>query len=192
MTSIYLRRGKEESLKRRHPWIFSGAIERIESGGRQLEEGEVVDVYTRSGEFIARGHYQIGSIAVRVLAFAREEIDDAWWLDKISSAFAVRRTLGLADNPHTTCYRLVHGEGDSLSGLVVDVYGATAVVQCHSVGMYRSREAIARAIVEALGGRVTSVYDKSSQTVPYKANLNAVDGYLAGGSEGGGSEVLEN
>ena len=189
---IYLRRGKEESLKRRHPWIFSGAIERIESGGRQLEEGEVVDVYTRSGEFIARGHYQIGSIAVRVLAFAREEIDDAWWLDKISSAFAVRRTLGLADNPHTTCYRLVHGEGDSLSGLVVDVYGATAVVQCHSVGMYRSREAIARAIVEALGGRVTSVYDKSSQTVPYKANLNAVDGYLAGGSEGGGSEVLEN
>ena len=192
MTVIYLRRGKEESLRRRHPWIFSGAIERIENGGKPLEEGEVVDVCTRDGEFIARGHYQIGSIAVRVLAFERENIDLTWWRDKIASAYAVRCMLGLADNPQTSCYRLVHGEGDSLSGLVVDIYGNTAVMQCHSAGMFRARADIAQAIVDAMGGRITAVYDKSSQTVPYKANLNAQDGYLYGSAEGRDTAVTEN
>lgn len=191
-TKLYLRRGKEESLNRRHPWIFSGAIERIDSAGRMVEEGELVDVYTHSGDFIARGHYQIGSIAVRVLAFAQEETDYEWWRGKIASAFGLRRMAGLIDNDRTTCYRLVHGEGDYLPGLVADVYGSTAVIQCHSVGMYRSREIIARAIMDVSEGRITAVYDKSSQTVPYKANLNAVDSYIAGAEDEGSTIVLEN
>lgn len=185
---IYLRRGKEESLLRRHPWVFSGAIEGVSA---EPSEGEIVDIVTIKGEFIARGHYQIGSIAVRVLSFEQEEIDQNWWNNRITAALAVRKALGLADNEQTTCYRLIHGEGDSLPGLVVDIYNHVAVVQCHSVGMYFSREEIAEAIREAYDGRITAVYDKSSQTVPFKAQLDAVDGYLYGnGAED--EVVLEN
>ena len=143
---IHLRRGKEESLLRRHPWIFSGAIESVRYDGNEIPEGALVDVYTRSGDFIARGHYQIGSIAVRVLSFCRETIDQEWWNRRIAVAHDVRRTLGLTDNPDTNCYRLVHGEGDALPGLVVDIYGTAAVVQCHSVGMYHARMEIAAAV----------------------------------------------
>ena len=189
---IFLRRGKEESLLRRHPWIFSGAIGRVECPSDSIAEGEVVDVHTAAGDFIARGHYQIGSIAVRVLTFAQEPIDAAWWCERIRSAYDVRRTLGLIGNAATTCYRLVHGEGDSLPGLVVDIYGTTAVVQCHSVGMYRARMQIAEALREVYGERLTAIYDKSSQTVPYKAGLNAVDGYLVGKAAAPAQEVLEN
>ncbi len=189
---IYLRRGKEESLLRRHPWIFSGAIERVKNDG-ELREGEVVDVFTRSGDFIARGHYQIGSIAVRVLTFEEEEqIDQPWWNHRIAVAMDVRRALSLTDNEQTNCYRLVHGEGDSLPGLVIDIYGSTAVVQCHSVGMYLSRMAIAEALRQAYGERLTAIYDKSSQTVPFKAGLNAVDGYLWGRSASKNNVVMEN
>ena len=177
---------------RRHPWIFSGAIERVECDS-DIAEGEVVDVYAHNGSFVARGHYQIGSIAVRVLSFdSAETIDYAWWQSKIASAYGVRRLLGLVDNADTTCYRLVHGEGDSLPGLVVDIYGSTAVVQCHSVGMYRSRQDIARAITSVYGDRISAVYDKSSQTVPFKANLNPTDGYLYGLSAEKNNVVLEN
>ena len=189
---IFLRRGKEESLLRRHPWIFSGAIGRVECPSDTIAEGEIVDVHTAAGDFIARGHYQIGSIAVRVLTFAQEPIDAAWWHARIRSACEVRRTLGLIGNAATTCYRLVHGEGDSLPGLVIDIYGTTAVVQCHSVGMYRSRMQIAEALREVYGERLAAVYDKSSQTVPYKAGLNAVDGYLMGKVATPTQEVSEN
>ena len=189
---IFLRRGKEESLLRRHPWIFSGAIGRVECPSDTIAEGEIVDVHTAAGDFIARGHYQIGSIAVRVLTFAQEPIDAAWWRARIRSACEVRRTLGLIGNAATTCYRLVHGEGDSLPGLVIDIYGTTAVVQCHSVGMYRSRMQIAEALREVYGERLAVVYDKSSQTVPYKAGLNAVDGYLMGKVATPTQEVSEN
>lgn len=190
---IYLRKGKEESLARRHPWIFSGAIDYIEAEEEsQIAEGALVEVYTRSGDFIALGHYQIGSIAVRVLSFEREEIDQAWWNRRIAVARDVRRALGLLDDPQTTCYRLVHGEGDSLPGLVVDIYGTAAVVQCHSVGMYRSRREIAEAIRAAYGERITAIYDKSSQTLPYKADLGAVDGYLWGISDHASQTVLEH
>ena len=189
---IFLRRGKEESLLRRHPWIFSGAIGRVECPSDTIAEGEIVDVHTAAGDFIARGHYQIGSIAVRVLTFAQEPIDAAWWRARIRSACEVRRTLGLIGNAATTCYRLVHGEGDSLPGLVIDIYGTTAVVQCHSVGMYRSRMQIAEALREVYGERLAAVYDKSSQTVPYKAGLNAVDGYLMGKVATPTQEVSEN
>ena len=188
---IFLRRGKEESLLRRHPWIFSGAIGRVECPSDTIAEGEIVDVHTAAGDFIARGHYQIGSIAVRVLTFAQEPIDAAWWRARIRSACEVRRTLGLIGNAATTCYRLVH-EGDSLPGLVIDIYGTTAVVQCHSVGMYRSRMQIAEALREVYGERLAAVYDKSSQTVPYKAGLNAVDGYLMGKVATPTQEVSEN
>ena len=189
---IFLRRGKEESLLRRHPWIFSGAIGRVECPSDTIAEGEIVDVHTAAGDFIARGHYQIGSIAVRVLTFAQEPIDAAWWRARIRSACEVRRTLGLIGNAATTCYRLVHGEGDSLPGLVIDIYGTTAVVQCHSVGMYRSRMQIAEALREVYGERLAAVYDKSSQTVPSKAGLNAVDGYLMGKVATPTQEVSEN
>ena len=189
---IFLRRGKEESRLRRHPWIFSGAIGRVECPSDTIAEGEIVDIHTAAGDFIARGHYQIGSIAVRVLTFAQEPIDAAWWRARIRSACEVRRTLGLIGNAATTCYRLVHGEGDSLPGLVIDIYGTTAVVQCHSVGMYRSRMQIAEALREVYGERLAAVYDKSSQTVPYKAGLNAVDGYLMGKVATPTQEVSEN
>lgn len=192
INTVHLRRGKEESLLRRHPWVFSGAIERITEGERPLLEGDIVDVVTKQGEFIARGHWQIGSIAVRVLSFEREEIDQAWWNRRIAEARTLRHTLGLVGNTETTCYRLVHGEGDLLPGLVVDIYNRTAVVQCHSVGMYHSRQAIATAIREAYGDAIDAIYDKSSQTLPFKADLGAIDGYLYGRTAERDNIVLEN
>ena len=189
---IYLRRGKEESLLRRHPWIFSGAIERVECKD-EIKEGEIVEVYTKAGDFIARGHYQIGSIAVRVLTFEKDEkIDQEWWNKRIAIAHDVRRSLSLTENEKTNCYRLIHGEGDSLPGLVVDIYDTTAVVQCHSVGMYLSRMAIAEALRNTYGERITAIYDKSSQTIPFKAGLNAVDGYIWGSSDHKSHVVYEN
>lgn len=192
LNTVHLRRGKEESLERRHPWVFSGAIERISENIAPLSEGDLVDVVTKSGDFIARGHWQIGSIAVRVLTFEKEEIDQSWWNRRISEALGVRKALGLVDSADTTCYRLVHGEGDLLPGLVVDIYERTAVVQCHSVGMYHSRAAIAEALREAYGDKLTAIYDKSSQTLPFKADLGAVDGYLWGRCEQSDNVVLEN
>ena len=192
LTTVHLRRGKEESLHRNHPWVFSGAIEHISENLAPLNEGDLVDVVTKQGEFIARGHWQIGSIAVRVLSFEQEDIDQAWWNRRISEAKGVREALGLVDNASTTCYRLVHGEGDLLPGLVIDIYERTAVVQCHSVGMYRSRAAIAEALREAYGDRLEAIYDKSSQTLPFKADLGAIDGYLWGRNEQKDNIVLEN
>lgn len=190
---VYLRRGKEESLQRHHPWIFSGAIDHIRAEEEsQIVEGGLVEVYTHAGDFIAQGHYQSGSIAVRVLSFEREPIDQAWWNRRVAIAYDVRRTLGLLDNPSTTCYRLVHGEGDGLPGLVVDIYGTVAVVQCHSVGMYHSRQAVAQAILAAYDNQLTAIYDKSSQTIPFNARLDAVDGYLWGNSNHASQVVLEN
>ncbi len=191
VAQVCLKRGKEESLLRRHPWIFSGAVEYIKAE-EEPREGDLVDVYTKQGEFIARGHYQIGSIAVRVLSFEQEPIDAAWWQGRIASAYGVREQMGLVESAETTCYRLVHGEGDSLPGLVIDIYGSTAVVQCHSVGMYRARHEIAEALKKVYGPKLKAIYDKSSQTVPYKAGLNAVDGYLYGRVEHPTQEVLEN
>lgn len=192
LACVHLRRGKEESLLRRHPWVFSGAIDHIAEGDKALAEGDVVDVITKGGEFIARGHYQIGSIAVRVLTFDEEAIDAKWWEERIAHAKALRESLGMVNNRDTTCYRLVHGEGDLLPGLVVDVYGRTAVVQCHSVGMYHSRLLIAEAIRKAYGEEIEAIYDKSSQTLPFKADLGAIDGYLWGRSENPDAVVLEN
>ena len=192
LSIVALRRGKEESLERRHPWVFSGAIEKITEGSKPLAEGDVVDVVTKQGDFIARGHYQIGSIAVRVLTFEKEAIDQQWWNNRVAKAKELRETIGMVGNSSTTCYRLIHGEGDLLPGLVVDIYGTTAVVQCHSVGMYLSRHAIVEAIREAYGELIEAIYDKSSQTLPYKAELGAIDGYLWGRNPEKENVVLEN
>ena len=189
---VHLRRGKEESLLRRHPWVFSGAIERISEGLSPLAEGDIVDVVTKQGEFIAKGHYQIGSIAVRVLSFEQVDIDAKWWEERIAKAKELREAMALINNSDTTCYRLVHGEGDILPGLVIDVYGRTAVVQCHSVGMYLSRQHIAEAIRKAYGSEIEAIYDKSSQTLPFKADLGAIDGYLWGRTAEPNAVVLEN
>ncbi len=174
---IILKKGKEESLLRFHPWIFSGAIRFVEE---DLEEGDLVTVLDAEGNFLAQGHFQIGSIAVRILSFRQEAIDRAWWTGKIRQAYDYRCALDLADSPQTSCYRLVHGEGDSLPGLVIDIYGRTAVVQAHSVGMYLSRHEIKEALLEVYGDRITAVYDKSSGTLPFKAGIEAADQYLFG------------
>lgn len=184
---ITLKRGKEESLKRYHPWIFSGAIQTSDG---ELEEGDLVDVYTAEGAFIARGHCQIGSIACRVLTFKEEAIDAAWWQMRVGQAYKLRQALGLIGSRETNCYRLIHGEGDSLPGLIVDIYGKTAVMQAHSVGMYVSRMAVAEAIRAVYGGQIEAVYDKSSGTLPFNSGIEAIDGYLFGHSSD--EPVLEN
>jgi 23S rRNA (cytosine1962-C5)-methyltransferase len=178
--NIYLKKGKEESLLRFHPWVFSGAIHHADEG---IEEGEIVKVITAGGQFIAVGHFQIGSIAVRVLSFSDITIDDDFWRERLQSALRMRLSIGIADNPNNNTYRLVHGEGDLLPGLVVDVYGKTAVMQAHSVGMHVCREAIARNLVEVMGNRVENVFYKSETTLPFKADLGQENGFLYGGSE---------
>ena len=176
---VYLKPGKEESLKRFHPWVFSGAIARVEG---EPEEGEIVDVYTSKKEFIACGHFQIGSIAVRVLSFRQEEISHDFWKHRLEVALDLRRSLGLVDNPENNTYRLVHGEGDNLPGLIIDVYGQTAVMQAHSAGMHVYRMEIAEALSEVMGDIVKHIYYKSETTLPYKADLGPENGFIKGGS----------
>ena len=176
---VYLKAGKEESLKRFHPWVFSGAIARIEG---EPEEGEIVDVYTSKKEFIACGHFQIGSIAVRVLTFRQEEINRDFWKHRLEVALDLRRSLNLVDNPENNTYRLVHGEGDNLPGLIIDVYGQTAVMQAHSAGMHVDRMEIAEALSEVMGNIVKHIYYKSETTLPFKADLGPENGFIKGGS----------
>lgn len=177
--NLYLRKGKEESLKRFHPWIFSGAVHHIDG---EPEEGEVVRVLTSEGDFMAVGHWQIGSIAVRVLSFEDCTVDAAFWERRLQVAYQLRRRVGLAGRVENDIYRLVYGEGDGLSGLVVDVYGPTAVIQAHSVGMHVSRMEIAKAIVKVTDGDIKNVYYKSETTLPFKAGLGQENGFIIGGS----------
>lgn len=181
MISIRLKRGKEESLKRYHPWIFSGAIASM-SG--QPAEGEIVEVTDSEGRYLATGHYQIGSITVRALSFERRPIDRDFWYSRLHEAWLMRRAIGVSGRPDNDIYRLVHGEGDRLPGLVIDVYGRTAVMQAHSVGMHLVREEIASALREATDGEVENVYYKSETTLPYKAGLEQENGFLIGGDNG--------
>lgn len=176
---LFLRKGKEESLKRFHPWVFSGAIHHIEG---DPEEGEIVDVLTSEGEFIAVGHWQIGSIAVRVLSFEKRDIDTLFWEERLRVAYELRCAIGVARNPINNTYRLVHGEGDGLPGLIVDVYGKTAVMQAHSVGMHVNRNDVADAILKVTEGTVENIYYKSETTLPFKANLGPENGFIRGGS----------
>lgn len=175
--NIYLKRGKEESLLRFHPWVFSGAIHHADDG---IQEGETVRVIASSGDFIAVGHYQVGSIAVRVLSFSDIAIDQSFWRERLSAALTMRCHIGIADNPENNTYRLVHGEGDWLPGLVIDCYGSTAVMQAHSVGMHLHRMDICQALTDIMGGRIQQVYYKSETTLPYKAHLEEEDGFIFG------------
>lgn len=177
---VYLKPGKEETLKRFHPWVFSGAIAKVEG---EPEEGEVVDVYTSKKEFVACGHFQIGSIAVRVLTFRQEVIDRDFWKRRLEVAKDLRRALGVLGNPNNNTYRLVHGEGDNLPGLIIDVYDHTAVMQAHSAGMHVYRMEIADALSEVMGDVIQHIYYKSETTLPFKADLLATEnGFIKGGS----------
>ena len=178
--SIYLKKGKDESLRRFHPWVFSGAISHVDDG---IEEGDTVRVINHDGEFIGVGHFQIGSIAVRMLSFEDIDIDAAFWKKRLASALKMRQDICIADNPANNTYRLVHGEGDNLSGLVIDCYGKTAVMQAHSVGMHVSRNDIARQLVDVMGGRIENVFYKSETTLPYKAGLGQENGFIIGGCD---------
>lgn len=177
MKQIHLKRGKEDSLRRFHPWIFSGAIQ---SMSEEPAEGEVVKVFTNENEYIATGHYQIGSIMVRVLSFSDEGIDQAFYERKLAIALDVRRSIGVIQEDNNT-YRLVHGEGDNLPGLVIDIYGATAVMQAHSVGMHQDRMMIAQALKTVMGDELHNIYYKSETTLPYKAELEQENGFILGG-----------
>lgn len=188
--SVYLKKGKEESLRRFHPWVFSGAIARMDDG---LEEGDVVRVIGFDGSFLGVGHVQVGSIAVRILSFHDVAIDDDFWQSRLAAAWQVRRSIGIYRTEEAsfggehfsrgvnTTYRLVHGEGDNLPGLVIDCYGKTAVMQAHSVGMHVSRMAIAKALKEVMGDRLDHVYYKSETTLPFKANLGQENEFILGG-----------
>ena len=175
MIKVILKRGREESLRRFHPWVFSGAIAEIQ--GNPLE-GDIVSVHASDGEFLAYGHYQIGSIAVRVLSFDESALRADFWEDMLARALEVRVACGLHGSADTNCYRLVHGEGDNLPGLIIDYYDGVCVLQAHSVGMFRAKKQISDALRAVYGSELKAVYDKSSGTAPFKAGLDLIDGYL--------------
>ena len=233
MVKIILKRGRDESLRRFHPWVFSGAVAQVQGSPA---EGDIVGVYSAEGQFLACGHWQVGSIAVRILSFDADPTAPGFWVDSISRALAVREAVGLyrvgrsgelppetsgcagplpsddgplplnvprvavfpeavaASCPQTNCFRLVHGEGDGLPGLIIDWYDGVCVMQAHSVGMFRAKGQICEALKAVFGDRLKAVYDKSSGTAPFKAGLDLVDGYLyrAEGFDASEAVVLEN
>ena len=183
---IVLKPGKEQSLKRFHTWVFSGAIQKIYG---KVAEGDLVSVFSAENEFLGTGHYQIGSIAIRIVTFSDEVIDYNFWKKKIENIWNLRKSLGFAETTETNVFRLVNGEGDGMPGLIIDFYNGTAVMQMHSIGMYLIREELVKALKEVLGEKLKAVYDKSAKTLPFKADINPEDGYLFG--EGSNKEVLE-
>jgi 23S rRNA (cytosine1962-C5)-methyltransferase len=177
-TRVILKSGKDQSLRRYHPWVFSGAIKKIK--GNQPSEGDVVNVYDNKDEFLGKGHYQKSSIAVRILTFRDIPVDSTFWKDKITAAWHVRKMLGLIDNPDTNVFRLVNAEGDGLPGLIVDYYNGVAVIQAHSVGMYQNIQLIKEALLGLFGDQLHAVYNKSSSTLPFKADVEKENYYLYG------------
>jgi 23S rRNA (cytosine1962-C5)-methyltransferase len=179
MHTIILKKGKDEAVRRFHPWIFSGAIQNTEGG---IADGDLVEVQDFKRQFLAVGYYNDGSIAVRVLSFEKTAIDQNFWTQKIQNAYDYRQRLGLTDSKSTTCYRLIHAEGDGLAGLIVDIYGNVAVVQCHSIGMHRQIEAIKQALISVFGEKLNAIYDKSSETLPpqYISQNSIKNDYLLG------------
>jgi 23S rRNA (cytosine1962-C5)-methyltransferase len=177
---IILKPGKEQSLLRFHPWVFSGAIK---SGTSGLNEGDIVKVYSNNGEFLAWGHFQIGSIAVRLFSFEPVTVDSSFWRSKLEKALMLREQLGLLNNKDTNVFRLINGEGDGMPGLIVDYYNGTAVFQMHSIGMYQIKNQLANILKELMQNKLSAVYDKSATTLPFKANTGAVDGYIFGNND---------
>ena len=184
---IILRPKREVAVKRFHPWVFSGAIKKIEG---TPEDGNVVEVYSSTGKYLATGHYHKGSIMVRIFSFQATQSNPGFWQNKLAQAYALRKRLGLTENPSTDCFRLVHGEGDGLPGLVIDLYGETAVVQCHSIGMHREREKLAEGLKAVFGNRLKSIYDKSEESLPATYAATVQNQYLFG--EFSDKPVLEN
>lgn len=184
---IVLKSGKDQSLRRFHPWVFSGAIKKIDGPAR---EGELVDLYDNKDEYLASGHYQQGSIAVRVISFEAVETDQQFWDLKIANAWNLRKKLGLAGNAHTNVFRWVNAEGDGMPGLIVDYYGGAAVIQMHSIGMHRNLDAIVESLKRAAGDQLHTIYNKSESTLPDKPGITGKSGFLMGDLERG--EVLEN
>lgn len=178
--NLYLKKRKEESLRRFHPWVFSGAVHHTDEG---IEEGDVVRVLDAEGNFLAVGHWQIGSITVRVLSFNDINIDTDFWIARLKAALDLRVAIGLAGQGNNNTFRLVHGEGDNLPGLVIDVYGQTAVLQAHSVGMHKARKEIAEALLQITNNRIKNVFYKSETTLPYKANLGQENGFIVGSTK---------
>ncbi len=186
-TKIVLKSGKDQSVKRFHPWIFSGAIKKTYGS---LAEGDLVEVFSNQDEFLGIGHYQIGSIAVRIVSFEKVDPDYNFWRNKIESAWNLRKMLGFTENTETNVFRVIHAEGDGMPGLIVDFYNGTAVMQMHSVGMFLIRDVLVKALKEVIGDKLKAVYDKSAKTLPFKADINPEDGFLFG-EESTKSEVLE-
>ena len=186
-TKIVLKSGKDQSLRRFHPWVFSGAIKKIHGTAR---EGELMDVYDNKDEYLATGHYQEGTIAVRVLSFEPFEANQAFWDSSIAKAWKLREILGLVSDPQTSVFRWVNAEGDGLPGLIVDYYAGTAVVQMHSIGMYRQLDAIHKALTKVKGANLLTIYNKSNSSLPDKPGITERSGFLLGAKEQG--EVLEN
>ncbi len=184
---VILKPGKEQSIKRLHPWIFSGAIKKIES---KPAEGDTVEIFSNTGEYLATGHYQIGSIAVRIYSFYQVTPDFDFWTKKFKAAWDLRQTLGLTDNTDTNVYRLVNGEGDGMPGFIVDYYNGIVVMQMHSVGMYLLREQLAEVIKALYGDKLISIYDKSESTIPVKAGLGIKNKFIYG--EQSVIEIMEN
>ncbi len=185
---LYLAAGKEHSLKRFHPWVFSGAIRKVEG---EPAEGDVVEVYSKQREFLGMGHYAPGSIAVRIFSFEQVEPDYNFWKNKVQQAYDYRVQVGLIGNAHTDVYRLLYAEGDGVPGLIVDVYKDTAVLQAHSLGMHNARHEVAKALQEVYGGTLKAIYDKSAESLPQKAAAGVQNGYLFGESSTG-TIVTEN
>lgn len=179
-TRISLHAGKEQSLKRFHPWVFSGAIKKIQG---EPQDGDTVEVYSSRNEFLGVGHYQKGSITIRIISFEPTAVDLAFWKKKLQQAYDFRRVLGFTQNPQTNVYRLVFAEGDGLPGLIIDVYGDTAVIQAHSLGMYRAKEEIARALREIYGDQLQAVYDKSAETLHLQETGTPLNSYLIGSGD---------
>ena len=175
MNRLILKRGRDSSIKRFHPWVFSGAVAHTEGDPK---EGEVVSVISHEGETLGYGHYQVGSIVVRLLSFGDDKITGSFWKERLKKAYLVRLSQGVLDSENTNCYRLVHGEGDSLPGLIIDYYDGVAVIQAHSAGMFLSKDKIAEALSYIYGESLKAVYDKSSGTAPFKAGFELVDSYI--------------
>ena len=184
---LILRKGKEESLKRFHPWIFSGAVHHIEG---EPKEGDIVEVLNSEGRFVALGQWQVGSIAIRVLTFNRQKIGLEFWKKRLATALDVRKSIGVAGTAYNNMYRLVHGEGDNLPGLIIDIYGENAVMQAHSVGMHVSRMQIAEALKAVMGDTLKAIYYKSETTLPFKASLGQENGFIFG--ESNDNVAIEN
>lgn len=177
ISRIVLKSGKDQSVRRFHPWIFSGAIKKIYGNPA---EGDLVSVYDNKDEFLANGHYQVGSIAVRIISFENEEVEPGFWFERIGAAYTMRQQLGLTESDHTNVYRLVNAEGDGMPGLIIDYYAGNVVLQVHSIGIYRNIQIIADALKKIYGKRLKSIYDKSETTMPFKGPIEAKNDFLLG------------